>query len=712
VGGANRKQPHRSTFARGKPVTSRTTTALAFAATMLLAGFLLFQVQLVLGKFILPWFGGSAATWLVCMLFFQAALLVGYAYAYALTLPFPIRRQAQLQMAILVVSLALLPISPSDAWKPTNASDPTWRILIMLAACVGLPYIALATTTPLLSRWLAHIDPTLNPVRFFAASNIGSFLGLLSYPFLFERLLASADQTRWWSWAYVLYVALFAVCAWLTLAGAQREDRAQSKWRSGAGRQPFALWIGYSALGSALLLATTNAVTQFAAVVPFLWVVPLSCYLLTFVITFGYPNAYDRTVFGVLFLVSAGTTLALPVPESSFRLFTQIVLQAMTLFAGGMICHGEMVRLQPPPAALPRFYLAVAAGGALGGMGIVLGAPLLFSDFFEHPIVLVAIAAVTLLHLFTTTDGKMRWVVGAVAAIAGIYFLGGLAMRDEVKGNTVVERIRNFYGVVKIVRSYEDNELRLSLFQAGIDQGGQYQKHERKMDAICGFDWGSGLGMALAYHAKRRASGPQTPLRIGVIGMGAGMVATLGRDGDTLRYYELNPAVLELTSRHFTFIKDSKAKVDVLLGDARLVLERQLKAGDRQNFDVLVLDAFRGASPPMHLMTREAFSIYFGHLAENGILAVNFELDTFEVAPLHRGLARRFDTNVGWFETRQDNEACQAPISWALYTRDPDFFGAPVVRKAVSPWRDDGKSVLVWTDQDSNLMSIITWGRD
>ncbi len=232
-------------------MTSRTTIALAFAATMLLAGFLLFQVQLVLGKFILPWFGGSAATWLVCMLFFQVALLVGYAYAYALTLPFPIRRQAQLQVAILVVSLVLLPIAPSDSWKPIDASDPTWRILGMLAVCVSVPYIALATTTPLLSRWLAHIEPALNPVRFFAASNIGSFLGLLSYPFVFERMLPSAEQTRWWSWAYVVYVALFAVCAWLAIAraeGKQDGSAAQPKWRSSPASHPVWLWIGYSAL--------------------------------------------------------------------------------------------------------------------------------------------------------------------------------------------------------------------------------------------------------------------------------------------------------------------------------------------------------------------------------------------------------------------------------------------------------------------------------
>jgi hypothetical protein len=680
---------------------------------MTLAGFLLFQVQLVLGKFILPWFGGSASTWLVCMLFFQVALLVGYAHAYAITLPLTIQRQAQLQIGILVLTLLLLPIAPSDNWKPADASDPTWRILGLLTVCVGLPYIALATTTPLLSRWLAHIAPNLNPVRFFAASNIGSFLGLLSYPFFFELLLPSMEQTRWWSWAYVLFAALFAACGLLTISRASNSRITDTRaLRTGNG-DPLLMWVLYSALGSGLLIATTNAITQWSAVVPFLWVVPLSAYLLTFVIAFGYPRAYQRALFGGAFLLLAGTSLALPVPEASFYLFTALVLQTATLFAGCMICHVEMVKLQPAPARLPKFYLAIAAGGALGGIAVVLGAPLLFKDYFEHPLVLSAIAVIAMWHMWPREGSSILRI--AAACLAGAFFLNGLGkiFGEEIGGNTLVERIRNFYGVVKIVRQLQDdpNEYTLGLFQAGIDQGGQYQTPGRRMQAICGFDLRSGLGYALAYHAKRRAGGPQAPLRIGVIGLGAGMIATLAREGDTLRYYELNPAVFNLTSRHFTFLKESKAKIDVLLGDGRLVLERQLKAKDGQNFDVLVLDAFRGAAPPMHLMTKEAFAIYIGHLAENGILAVNFELDTFEVAPLHRGLAKQLGTNVRWFETKEDGEYCQAPISWAIYTQDQPFFEAPIVRRAVSSWRDDGKSELVWTDKDSNLMSIVNWSR-
>ena len=599
---------------------SRTTVALVFAATMMLAGFLLFQVQLVLGKFILPWFGGSASTWLVCLLFYQVALLAGYAHAYAITRPLAVERQVQLQLAILIASLLLLPIAPSDSWKPQDASDPTWRILGLLTVSVGLPYVALATTTPLLSRWLAHIEPTGDPVRLFAASNAGSFLGLLTYPFLVERLLTSAQQTRWWSWTYVVYAVLFTACgllAWRRRARDRRNEAGAALERTA--NDHWLAWIAYAALGSALLMATTSAVTQWSAVVPFLWVVPLSGYLLTFVITFAYPRAYHRFAFGGAFLLLAGASFLQEVPESSFALFQQLALQAGVLLAGCMICHGELVRLRPEPVQLPKFYLAVAAGGALGGMGVVLLAPVVFSDYFEHPLVLFAIAGVALVRMLPPAQIRTRaaTALAAAASMAGLFFVSSLVagFREEVAGDSLVERVRNFYGVVKVVRRYQhDPKLAdMALLQAGIDQGGQYQAPERRMQTICGFDEESGLGLALAYQAKRRGG---EPLRIGVIGLGAGMIAALAREGDSIRYYEINPGVLHLTSRHFTFLRDSKGRIDVKLGDARLVLERQLKNNDPQNFDILVLDAFRGASPPMHLMTKEAFTIYLGHLAE------------------------------------------------------------------------------------------------
>ena len=692
----------------------RRLTLVTFGATMALAGFLLFQVQPLFAKYILPWFGGGAAIWLVCLLFFQVALLGGYAYAYAITQPLAVPRQVQLHLVLVVMSLALLPITPSQAWKPQVAADPTLHILALLAVSVGVPYLALAATTPLLSRWLARIEPAFDPTPLFAGSNLGSFAGLLTYPFAFERWLLSEAQTRWWSWAYVVYAILLLACGLLTLARIKGEpSRASTPSRDPTPAAPLAQWIGLAALGSVLLLATTNAITQWSVVVPFLWIVPLSLYLLTFVIVFAGPRLYHRIAFGIAFPLLAGSASMLTLPENARDFIIQLVLQSATMFAGCMICHGELVRLRPAPEKLPEFYLAIAAGGALGGVLVTIAAPLLFTDFFEHPLVLFAIAALagTLLLRGART---LRWAALA-AGLAGIYLLYGLGagLWQEFRGGVLVERMRNFYGVVKIVREEKDNpnDYSLVMVQAGVEQGGQYQSPERRMELICGYDETSALGLALAHHAQRRASGPQTPLRIGVIGLGAGMVAGLGRVGDTMRYYEINPVIADLANRRFTFLKDGKAKTDILLGDGRLVLERQLKANDPQKFDVLVLNAFRGASPPLHLMTKEAFDIYFGHLAENGILAVDFEIEVFDMFPLHRGLAKQLGSEVHWFEA-PEGKRCERALSWALYSRDKSFFRERAVRRAISQWPDGGSSELVWTDKDSNLLSIINWRGD
>ena len=694
---------------------SRTLVKFLFAATFGLAGFLLFQVQPMLAKYILPWFGGSATTWIVCMLFFQVALLAGYAHAYAVTRPLAVPMQAKVQLGILLIGIALLPITPSEVWKPATTDNPTWRIIALLAASVGVPYIILATTSPLLSRWLARIDSTLNPSAFFAASNLGSFVGLLSYPFIFERVMSSGEQTIWWSWAFVAYAVLFACCGIYVLRhAASTPEPVHEQTFATAETDRMGAWIFYSALGSILLLATTNAITQWSAVVPFLWIVPLSLYLLTFVIAFGHQRLYRRVPFAVAFLILAAITFHAARPLSSSDFIEQLVLQSATLFVGCMICHGEMVKLQPEPRRLPKFYLAISFGGALGGILVALVAPIVFKDYFEHQIVLALIGITAAwLAIGSKSEAAPNWAKPA-AGVAGVVFLLGLgsAIYSEVSSwPTLADRVRNFYGVVRVEKDAMDDpqEASLVMRQAGVDQGSQFVSAAKKMVPACAFDATSGVGLAFNHTARRRAGGPQTPIRVGIIGLGAGMVAALGREGDVLRYYELNPAVETLVDKHFTFVKDGKAKTDILLGDGRLVLERQLKANDAQKYDVLVLNAFRGASPPMHLMTKEAFDVYLGHLAPDGILAINFELDTFEMAPLHRGMSKAFGMDVGWIETDTNRPGCEEPISWALYTKDKGFLASPAVKPSLSEWRDGKKDELVWTDKSSNLMSIINW---
>ncbi len=700
-------------------MTPKTLITLVFATTMALAGFLLFQVQPVLAKFILPWFGGSATTWIVCMLFFQVALLAGYAHAYAVTLPFRVSTQAKLQVIILALSLMLLPITPADTWKPIDASDPTGRIIILLAACAGIPYIVLATTSPLLSRWLAHIAPGLDPARFFAASNLGSFAGLLSYPFIFERVWSSQQQTLMWSYAYGLYAILFAVCAALALRYGSKKHLPAGSHVPGVSHPPAndrpGLWIIYSMLGSLLLLAATSAITQWSAVIPFLWIAPLSLYLLTFVIAFGQRRFYNRLWFTLIYVVLAAAVTWSAAPDDGREIMLQLALHCAALFFGCMICHAEMVRLQPGAERLPKFYLAIAFGGALGGVIAALIAPLVFADYFEYPLALLAVGVLGIgltLRTHAIAPARRRIFAGATSLVLAVAASGAIVSELE-PDYELVERVRNFYGVVKIVQEDEDDPKahQILITQAGIEQGSQYQNPAIKLKPLCAFDEESGAGIAFLNHAKRRTGDAHAPLRIGIIGLGAGMLAALGKEGDVIRYYEINPAVEALTKRYFTFLQQGKAKTDVLLGDGRLVLERQLAAGQPQQFDVLVIDAFRGAAPPMHLMTKEAFDIYQKHLATNGIIAINFEINTFEMAPLHRGMAQTFGMDVRWFETgTRDEDGCREPISWALYTKDTALFELENVRKAVSQWRDkDVNSGIVWTDASSNLMSILNW---
>lgn len=691
----------------------RSVTILLFAAAMTLAGFLLFQVQPVMAKFILPWFGGSATTWTVCMLFFQLALLLGYAYVYAVSLPLSVRRQAIAQVVLLAVAILLLPITPADTFKPADSDNPTGRIMLLLTICVGVPYAVLATTSPLLQRWLAQTDPKAATSRFFALSNLGSFVGLLSYPFLFERIWSSPQQTSYWSYGFVAF-ALIVGCAIIAVLrsgavapSAAVEASPAAEDRPGA----LPLWIAYSALGSVLLLATTNQITQWTAVVPFLWILPLSLYLLTFIVAFGQQSLYSRLWFGGAFAALSLLAVTLAAPDSSASLLVQVGVQSLTMFVGCMICHGEMVRLQPPPERLPRFYMAIAVGGALGGIVVTLVAPLVFRDYFEHQISLAITGLLALGLAIQSERASRRWLAAGFACLFAAAFASGL--RQVVSGEeSVVDRIRNFYGVVKVVRDEAGTEDEsLTMIQAGAAQGSQYVSPKLKPLPYCAFRPRSGIGRALANVRRRREGGAEAPLRIGSVGLGVGVLAALGKRGDTIRVYELNPAVTELTNRHFSFVRDSVAKVEVVHGDGRILLERELQAGETQNYDVIVVDAFRGAAPPLHLMTAEAFAIYLKHLAPNGVLAINFELDTFEMAPLHRGLANRFGLEVGWFETPDDGPDCDETVSWALFTHDPEFFKVPGVASGMSPWRDGEDTRLVWTDADANLMSIVSWDK-
>ncbi len=690
------------------------------AATVGLAGFLLFLVEPMMGKYILPWFGGSASTWTVTLLFFQGALLAGYFYAFVIAARLSLRTQTILQLVLLAAAALTLPIEPSETWKPLDADAPVQRILGVLTTSVGLPYAVLATTSPLLQRWVSLIDVDRRVIRYFAISNLGSFLGLLSYPFVFEPFASNTQQTVGWSYAFVVLAVCFGACAIVTFVLA-RNVKAEPPTSADApsaanGRSPFvpmdvAIWIGWGAGGTVLLLASTNLISEWISVVPFLWIVPLALYLLSFVLVFSGPQYYRREIYLPLFIVLAMGTLFIGKPLSAEMLLAQIVLLSACMFAGCMICHGEMVAKAPAADRLTSFYLAIAFGGFLGGALVTFLAPLLLPDIWEiHIAFLIIVACAVYVEWRRQGVLARRTPRPAFYALTAVFLLitVGYVMLEIERNAGLVWISRNFYGVVKVVDDPPDTpERQRVLWQSAENQGEQYLDPELKDEASCDFGPNSALGFALRYNATRRKDGPDAPIRVGFIGMGVGMTLGYNKAGDVIRFYELNPAVAEAAHKQFTFIKDSKARVEIVLGDGRLSLERESKIANFPKFDVLSMDAYRGAVPPIHLVTKEAFEIYLSMLKPDGILLVDLDLDNFELAPLHRGLSEHFNLPAAWFDTPSMLADCREGVSWAVYTRDEGFWKIKRVANNRAPWPDRADTKVLWTDQHSNLLALL-----
>ncbi|TAK47567.1 MAG: hypothetical protein EPO23_11095 [Xanthobacteraceae bacterium] len=679
-----------------------------FIPTMALSGFLLFQVQPMMARFILPWFGGSATTWTASMLFFQAALLVGYAYAHLFTRPLTLRGQVLLHCGLILLGLLSLPITPADAWKPDEVANPTLYIFLLLTVCVGMPYAILSATSPLLQNWLG-IAGHRTPSQFFAVSNFGSFLGLLSYPFAVDPLLATTAQTRWWSVAFVAFGVLMAGCGLLVLAVRGRMAIAHPQAipdRELPGMAITIKWGFFSALGSVLLLATTNSITSYVPVNPFLWVVPLSLYLLSFVIVFAGPGAYRPAFYVPAFLAMTIFALVFAIVYEDDYAAIRITAELAAFALGCMICHGELAHRQPPPRQLTFYYVIMAAGGVAGGLFVSLAAPVIFPDYWEFPLGLLTTGLVGV-HVLGLRSGApllapRRLVMPALLVVA----LGAAIYGIVEDATDVISQRRNFYGVLKVVEEGKGSRLdhRLSMYQAGENQGEQMLDAELRRLPACDFGADSGLGLALDYLAGRNGAAGR---RIGVIGLGAGMLATYGKPSDSVRYYELNPAVTDMARSHFSYLKDSAARIDVAHGDGRLLLEREIAAGSRQ-YDLLHIDAFRGNAPPVHLMTKEAFDIYLRHLKSDGLLVVTSHSDYYSTSSLLRGLADKIGMRVEWFEAA-NFEDCGSKVGFAVFSRDPGFFAADKVRARISAWPDHGTGRILWTDQSSSLMSLMIW---
>ena len=694
-------------------------TMIAFAVTIFLSAFLLFQVQPLLGKQILPWFGGGAGVWTACMLFYQVLLLVGYAYAHLLGGRIALRWQSIVHFCLLAISLCFLPINLSPDWKPVDAHEPTQGILLLLLVHIGGPYVMLSATGPLMQRWWNRFYPDRSPYRLYALSNAGSLLALVSYPFLVEPLTKLRAQTHLWSWGYAMFFLVCGWCAWRLFGAAKHIDDREAKEVEGGEalesiRPRFRvvfLWIALAATGSVMLLATTNQICQDLAVVPLLWVLPLALYLTTFIICFDHDRWYARWFYGPLLGLSAIAATYVLHNESAVNVWTQILIYTVTLFAACMTCHGELVRRRPRPQHLTLFYLAVSTGGATGGVLVAVAAPNLFEDFWEYRL---GLAACCFWAIFCAARDRRpdssvipRWVwTSAGLGLCGLI----IALAVEIWADRIVavETSRNFYGVLRVVESNDNyNRAVKKMVHGRTVHGAQFLDPPMRRWPTRYFGRQSGVGLALDEYPHGSAA-DRPNLRIGIVGLGAGTISVYGKPGDYIRYYEINRDVGRIAQDHFSFLADSPARVEMIYGDARVVLEREAERGDHQQFDVMVMDAFNSDALPMHLLTREAFALYWRHLQPNGLLVVQISNRYLELAPVVRGLADDAGLPAMRFVlSPQEKSLGTNWAEWIVITKNESFLNDPFIRLAVTNWHDDDPDPLLWTDDYASLWRVI-----
>jgi hypothetical protein len=883
---------------------------LRYAFTIFLSAFLLFQVQPLMGRFALPWFGGGPSIWTTCMLFFQLLLLGGYLYSHVLGTKLSVRSQVVAHVCMMTLSLLFLPIIPAETWKPTPGDSPSVQILLLLLATVGGPYFMLSTTGPLLQKWFSLTSPHKSPYRLYALSNVGSLLALLSYPFVFEPWLLLRQQAAIWTVAYAIFVGLVSWCAirlWRhPISGgpidafggmSKANDPVVVEKRSPSWVQ-MTLWLGLSACGSTILLATTNQLCIDVATVPFLWVLPLSIYLLSFILCFDHPRWYDRRIVGILLVVSAPAVCRVLSQDVNAEIADQIIVYSTVLFACCMACHGELVRSRPDPEYLTRFFMFVSAGGALGGLFVAIFATQFFLGYWEYHIGLVACVLLTILAwcskrvwLNKLVPAFWIWVIaagGQAAAIGNFVYMPLIALTEssdrglafggylllhllgliltaalerrvrivgwvwigiatlqivclgfflrlyfpqfmtqqiylavalgialptlfglavlwfierrvdrsqqmilrallilsisicliafwyfkslerwqiislasasggallvetivsrirstgskswgiwfwipagallvllslrliavvEEDGNGIAQVSRNFYGVLQVnyEEVYDDfggpSGGRYKLTHGQIIHGFQFTDDDWRHEPTSYYGRESGVGLAIRMSMRQMKPGDQHPLRVGVVGLGTGSIAAYGKAGDTYRFYEINPDVQALSDKYFTYLKDSPAETHVVLGDARITMERELVSNQSQQFDVLAIDAFSSDAIPVHLLTTECSEVYRQHLRPGGILAVHISNRFLDLNPIARGLADHLGWNAFRIDSEEDETIGVYAATWILLTDSEAIAEDKELARLHSPW-DASDPKIQWTDDHSGLWQILTF---
>jgi len=674
-----------------------TQLRLLFGGAVFLASFLLFLVEPIAAKQLLPVFGGSAAVWITCLVFYQTALLVAYLYAHWLAH----RSHWILHFALLLIATASAVIWSTQTIDPGRAAQhPISAIFAALGLSIGLPFLMLGATSPLLQVWLARLVSSGIPYRLFALSNLASLLALALYPTLIEPHFTLKAQRLAWCCGFAAFALVSAILAWRTRSATHATLQPKAEDESALTPAPLShklLWV-LLPMGAAMQLsAVTSYLTQNIAPIPLLWILPLAVYLITLILAFQFPRLLPRGIL-VRFLVVmlAGLGYMLSQIDVSVPLRIGLSFFLIEVFFACLFLHTEACALRPQRSRESTlFYLLFAAGGALGSFLIGIASPLVFS--FNYDLALTFFITALLVLAVTWSSGwaqRLLWTTASFLLLVLVFMLHVAYQR-----NTPLA-MRNFYGSLRVRQSlsaYPGATLR-TLTNGSIQHGTQIFSAELRRTPTTYYAEDSGVGLALRFCCQGRAR------TIGVVGLGVGAIAAYGKPGDRIRFYEINPAVTPIAQNLFTYLRESGAQIGIVEGDARTSLANE----QRQNFDVLVVDAFAGDAIPLHLLTAQAIDLYKRHLAPGGILAFHISNQHVDLEPEIAMLAKAAGMDVRRVSSFENQPRGEFTATWMLATDNAGFFAQPEVASKVRQPAEDSK-IPLWTDDYSSLLPLIRW---
>jgi hypothetical protein len=675
------------------------TSRLLYGTTVFLGAFLLFLVEPMAAKQLLPTLGGSSAVWLTCLVFFQVTLLLGYVYAHWLTRNGSSGWRRHLYLASLAVAVILLAaqrLSPIGLLSQ-RSDHPVTIIFATLSLTIGLPFLLLGATSPLLQLWFLRTEGGSIPYRLFALSNAGSLLALVAYPFLVEPHLTLGLQRTLWCSGFLVYSVLCTILARSVAKVAQTAEAHEEPTLTKTRTFHKWLWFLLPMAAAMQLSAVTAHLTVNIAAIPLLWMLPLAVYLLTFIIAFEFPSLYRRgIVVRLLVVMLASLGYAISKTDVSLPIGIAILFFLTECFFACLFCHAEAYALRPQRGSeTTLFYLLIAAGGAAGTFFIGIASPLIFSANYDLAIsfFVTALLAVAV----TWHDGwpqRLLWSTASVLLLIFAIMLHAAYTRDALL------EVRNFYGTLRVKQTTTAQaDPERMLLNGTIQHGTQIFGNGLTRTPTTYYAVDSGIGLALRFCCSAPGSDLARPRNIGVIGLGTGTLAAYGHPGDRIRFYEINPLVRPIAQNLFTYLRDSPAQITFADGDARTSLTREVP----QNFDVLAVDAFSGDAIPLHLLTTEAITLYKKHLAPNGIVAFHVSNQYLDLAPEIAQLAIAANMQSKLVESAGDDSNGSYRATWVLLTNSPTFFDRPEVAPAVTetpttprlrPWTDDYSSLL------------------